>query len=37
MLRKSQPNFLNYVKKTDALAKKWLSYKKKRVLYLEVN
>ena len=28
MLRKSQRNFYHYVKKIDAKAKKWFSYKK---------
>ena len=31
MLRKSQPNFWHYVKKTEAETKKRFSYKKKRV------
>ena len=30
-LRKTQPNFQHYVKKIEARAKKWFSYKKKRV------
>ena len=29
MLRKSQPNFQNYVKKIEAQAKKWFPYKKR--------
>ena len=28
-LRKTQPNFQHYVKKIEARAKKWFSYKKK--------
>ena len=28
ILRKSQPNFLHYVEKIEAQAKKWFSYKK---------
>ena len=32
ILRKFQPNFWHYVKKIEAQAKKWFSYKKKRVL-----
>ena len=27
MLRRSQPNFQHYVKKIEAQAKKWFSYK----------
>ena len=29
MLRKSQPNFQNYVNKIEAQAKTWFSYKKR--------
>ena len=29
MLRKSLPNFQHYIKKIEAQAKKWFSYKKK--------
>ena len=29
ILRKFQPNFQHYVKKIEAQAKKWFSYKKK--------
>ena len=32
VLRKFQPNFWHYVKKIEAQAKKWFSYKKKRVV-----
>ena len=31
MLRKSLPNFEHFVKKIEAQAKKWFSYKNKRV------
>ena len=31
ILRAFQPNFYHYVKKIDAQAKKWFSYKKNRV------
>ena len=31
MLRKSQPDFSRYLKKIEAQAKKWFSYKKKNV------
>ena len=35
MLRKSLPNFQHYIKKIEAQAKKWFSYKKKRVYLAE--
>ena len=36
VLRKFQPNFWRYVKKIEAQAKKWFSYKKKRAHYNKV-
>ena len=34
---KFQPNFQHYVKKIEAQAKKWFSYKKKRVAHFTIN